>query len=344
MILNSTKLGYGICDWCGKEFKREKKISGRGYKERKFCSVECENAHHRKMSEDRYGWGICKVCGKKFKKQRKASGYYSNSVFCSSNCKNKYADEKYPNRIKYCRFCGKRVDIVFRKNGEDRHYDISDFCNRECENNYYREIFGRLNCKMCGKLFYRECYVNSKGYKEYKRDRFSFYCKDCQQKLPKGYSKAELEFAKLLTDNNIQFDLREYRIDNFWYDFKISNFNILIDLNPSYTHSTEDTIFGSGKNRTYHYDRVETAVREGFLYICIWDWSDVDYKLGIIRQGIEKGKDYKFELVFHKQPKLIYNLKDTNKIFETKPKDNNVYLPIYNCGDYMYKNICDVLN
>lgn len=338
--IENKKYGWGKCEYCGKLFQKEKKLSGRGYKERKFCSVDCENKHHRKISEQNYGYGTCVVCGKTFKKERTKS-YYSGSMFCSEECRNQYADEKYPNRVVYCAYCGKRTPLKSygSKNGS---YINVKFCDSECENKYYKEVYGKKQCKQCGKDFYVPTYINNRGQREYKRGFIFNYCDECRQKLPRT-SENEQDFALILQQNNIDYDRQEFRIDNFYYDFHITNFNILIDVNPSFTHTTKESFMNKGKSKNYHYDRLETAAKAGYLYICVWDWSNISSIINILKQAMVMKT--KYELQEHKQPKLLYCKKTTgelvteNEALSYAGSDSYYYLPIYNCGRYKYKNL-----
>lgn len=340
------KYAWATCEYCGKTFKREKKSSGRGYKEKKFCSVECENKHHRQLSEEQHGWQTCKNCGKIFKKDRVKSGYYSFTTFCSEDCKNEYADKKYPSRVAYCLYCGKRTPLKPYGNKNGSYLNVK-FCNIDCEQKYYKEIYGKTKCKKCGIDFYRPTYINYRGYREYKRGFYYNYCENCRKDIPRGgMSEAEFNFALLLQQNNIEYDKQEFRLENFYYDFHIINFNILIDINPSYTHTVKETCLGKGKDKLYHYNRLETAAKQGYLYICVWDWSDVTGILQILKQLMKTNTKYK--LKSHDQPKLTYSLKDTNRtiseseyydLIKEDRKNEEYYLPVYDCGKYCYEGL-----
>lgn len=336
------KYAWTNCEYCGKKFKREKKISGRGYKDRKFCSIDCENKHHRQISEEKYGWGICIVCNKKFKQNRVNSGYYSFTQFCSKECKNKYADIKYPNRIVYCAYCGKRTPLkpYGTKKGS---YITVKFCNSDCEQKYYAEVYGKKKCINCGKDFNRPIYIDYRGQREYKRGFVFDYCDDCRKNIPRKTSEAEYNFSLALQENKIDYDSQEFRIEDFYYDFHITNFNILIDINPSFTHTIKPNFINIGKDKDYHYNRLETAAKHGYLYICVWDWSDITDIIKILKQVMKDNKKYK--LKSHEQPKLLYNIKDTNKLVSEKEyldyigKDSYYCLPVYNCGKYIYEDL-----
>lgn len=93
-------------------------------------------------------------------------------------------------------------------------------------------------------------------------------------------SKPNLDFAKLLEDNNIDYQ-REFCIDRKGFDFKVGN--ILIEIDPTATHNTKWSPFTedhvSRTHSGYHKEKSKIAQNAGYRCIHIWDW---DNKLGII--------------------------------------------------------------
>ena len=89
-------------------------------------------------------------------------------------------------------------------------------------------------------------------------------------------SKINQNFAKLLKDNNIEFE-QEFVIKNKSYDFKINN--TLIEINPTYTHnSTVGPYIKNHKcnslNKDYHLNKFKLAQENGYHCIHVWDWDD----------------------------------------------------------------------
>ena len=89
-------------------------------------------------------------------------------------------------------------------------------------------------------------------------------------------SKTNQRFAKLLKENNIEFE-QEFNIKNKSYDFKIGN--ALIEINPTYTHnSTIGAWFGNNQDnplsKTYHLEKSQLAKENGFHCVHIFDWDD----------------------------------------------------------------------
>lgn len=97
-------------------------------------------------------------------------------------------------------------------------------------------------------------------------------------------SKVNKEFSDILNSNNIQNEL-EYYIGNNSYDLRVNN--ILIEINPSYTHnSTYDAVLSytvlKAKNRDYHLDKSKLAEEHGFQCIHVFDWDDKDKIINLL--------------------------------------------------------------
>lgn len=340
--------GWGTCEQCGQKFKLEKKLSGRGYKQKKFCSIECEALRHKETSaafHEQKGdkFGICLECGKKFE-QAWIGNQYSKSSFCSEECRAAYADKKYPNRVKYCRFCGKRVPLKFSTIKKGR-YDISDYCSDECREAFARETNGKALCLHCGKLFYREAFIDPRGHRDYKKGFRYKYCPDCRKNIPARTSQVEQEFYERMLKEGINCDVQEYNINHYYYDFKVTNFNILIDLNPSFTHCIEENYLNQGKAMDYHYRRAETAAGMEFFYICVWDWSDLDKVVALIKQLVENSTSKTTYTIKSHEPqrKLFYKEGESTPILNGIQKPDESYYTIYDCGTYSYAGYEDII-
>lgn len=77
---------------------------------------------------------------------------------------------------------------------------------------------------------------------------------------------------------------REYSIPGtrYIYDFLVGE-NILIEINPTASHNSTRTFRNYGREikRTYHYDKSENAIRNGFQCIHVFDWDDC-YKIAYL--------------------------------------------------------------
>lgn len=92
-------------------------------------------------------------------------------------------------------------------------------------------------------------------------------------------SNVNRHFAEYIKDNfNIDSEF-EFRINRSSYDLHILNSDILIELNPTYTHnSTVGPIFGNNQksplNFDYHLSKTKLAQSNNYHCIHIFDWDD----------------------------------------------------------------------
>ena len=158
-------------------------------------------------------------------------------------------------------------------------------------------------------------------------------------------SKYNRAFGKMLEDINLKFTY-EFRIEDKSYDFHILNTDILIELNPTYTHNTVGNHWGNGVSISYHYDKYKLAKDAGYRCIQVWDWDDIGKVLSLLSpkttiyarkcklQGIDKKTVKAFEDTYHLQNNckgqiVCYGLYYENELVEImtfgKPRYNNNY-------------------
>ena len=155
----------------------------------------------------------------------------------------------------------------------------------------------------------RQTMIKKYGYNSYMespefRKNFSKY-----NNTFKTISKINLKFSKFLNSNNIGNEL-EFSILNMNYDIHILDTNILIEINPTYTHnSTKRAQFlkrSQPKDKYYHYNRTKLALENGYICIHKFDWMSNDEILKLIK-NINKYE------IKQGQPRLHwYNMKTKN--------------------------------
>ena len=109
----------------------------------------------------------------------------------------------------------------------------------------------------------------------------------CLSANNKTISKVNKKFSELLKQNNIDNEL-EFHINKNSYDIHIINTNILIELNPTYTHnSTIGPIFKNiqicPKDKNYHLNKTKLAEEDDYHCIHIWDWDNWDKIINIFK-------------------------------------------------------------
>lgn len=90
-------------------------------------------------------------------------------------------------------------------------------------------------------------------------------------------SRPNLRFAKKLDLVNIAYD-REFPLENYSYDFRITNSNILVEINPTVTHNTVCSPFRNDNliTKDYHLTKSKLANKYNYHCIHIFDWDDMD--------------------------------------------------------------------
>ena len=102
--------------------------------------------------------------------------------------------------------------------------------------------------------------------------------KHVQDSNGKQISRSNKEFVELLeasgiTDSQFEFSLKKYS-----YDIKIGD--ILIEINPSYTHNSTVGLYFHGKHlepkdKDYHFNKTKFATESGYRCIQVWDWDEI---------------------------------------------------------------------
>lgn len=81
------------------------------------------------------------------------------------------------------------------------------------------------------------------------------------------------KFSELLNQHNISHDMELFK-EGKWFDFILEDQNIVIEINPSYTHSIEKNHWGTCASETDQLDKTLLANKYGLRCIHIWDWDN----------------------------------------------------------------------
>lgn len=264
------------CGRCGKVKPVSEFDFSRDYGYQSFCK-DCKKIHHKqspKYEPQQTGTKVCSCCG-----QEKDINEFSTNAnskdgranHCRS-CISKYdASRTFSIQMegtKFCPRCKQELPItdfgVARGNPTGRFY-----CCKECAIKFSNKIVNK-HCKVCGAEF--------KGRLE--KDK---YCPECKKKQD-THSEPEWEFIHILEKYNIEYEC-EYNLENtFWFDFYLPEYNILVDINPTYSHSAIKTAYDA-KRKYYHWDRRKLAKQNSYNCICIWDWDDKEAIIKAIKDN-----------------------------------------------------------
>lgn len=159
---------------------------------------------------------------------------------------------------------------------------------------------------------------------------YYYLSKEARDKNTFTISKINKEIAKILNDNNIETEF-EFVIDKYSYDLHILNTNILMEINPSYTHnSTVGARFSKFEKeplaKDYHFNKTILARDNNYRCIHIWDWDDIDKIVAMLKS---KERLFARKLVCKEVP-----LKDTNEFLNNYHLQNTCKGQIIRLGLY----------
>lgn len=263
-----------VCRHCGKTFEP--------HSESAFCSQECYTKYEFAQthgSDSEQPMGVCKCCGKTFPLPKDKNGRYNKDVmFCSSECGTKQYFIEHPLPDRYCATCGK---LLVRGDNED----LGNFKRRKYCNN--------PECRREGQVakFIHTCM---------ERYGVPFSCLLRQASEAEGttkVSKTNREFAAILEEVGIKSKLDEIVLGIYSYDLWLEGTNILLEINPTYTHN----VYGNHYNNwtydegliTKHLDKTNVAQENGYRCIHVWQWDDWNK---IVKLLLPKGKVYARQL------------------------------------------------
>lgn len=326
------------CIVCGKTFLPEYLEKSKRFSKTNFCSKDCEKEYYDKNRQSKIK---CSYCGKEFLRPRSTNGKgFQNIKYCSDTCRQSAESSKITKR--YCINCNKELPILYTSSG---HISKTKFCNSACEKEYYDKTkLKEKTCLYCGKRFKPLRLDNGKLSQ-------SNYCSDdcwmkgtnknfkstCQEKYGVDYpvllkevkeaqgniiSKLNTRFCKELSKHNINYSL-EYIINDLSYDIAIQDKNILIEINPTYTHTVLGNHYNNFKYNEkfeqYHINKTNIALNNGYRCINVWDWDNWDKIISLLTP---KQKLYARKL----------QLKEITK------QEANVFLNMYHLQESCYGN------
>ena len=125
-------------------------------------------------------------------------------------------------------------------------------------------------------------------------------------------SKINQQIAATLHDTyNVETEF-EYYLSGKWFDLHVLGTNIVIEIDPSYTHSIVSNHWSEGKDKNYHLSRTQLAENAGYRCIHVFEWDDPG-KIGAMLQSKEKiyARNCSLKCL---QPKQVRNFINNNHL------------------------------
>lgn len=76
-----------------------------------------------------------------------------------------------------------------------------------------------------------------------------------------------------MTSNNIKF-VSEYRVKDKFFDIFVPGYNLLIDVNPTVSHTTRRIARANKVDIMYHSNRTDFANNNGYRLLHVFQWDD----------------------------------------------------------------------
>ena len=291
-----------VCRGCGKEFRTnspQKQFCDRQhyfpcpvcgtyvkYKYRDFtreapcCSNECK--HELRVSK--MAPKICSICGEPF---IATSGV---STICSKD------------HYRPCEICGKEF-LITRE-----HRDVTT-CSSECSKEKTRRFYqikyhadhpmqnpevqkhhqaameakhGAAHALQVNKFMKKQQETVVQTNMERHGVPYACMLPQCTESQGKIISGPNLKARSYLESLGLRCSL-EKRIDNFSYDIVVESIKTVIEIDPTYTHSTINTHWKSSVTPDYHLRKTEVAAEQGYRCIHIFDWEDTHKILDMLK-------------------------------------------------------------
>lgn len=227
------------------------------------CSYACRVKKTQATSMKKYG---CKAPGNNPEARKKASDTMMKTLGVPYAMMSKDVKEKSEQTLtaKYgVDNAGKSNEVIEKRKqtNKERYGDTMPFNRPECYEKQHQTIMKKYGVK----------YASLLPQVQNKQGHVSKINKDIANKLETiGYATS---FEKY--------------IEGKYFDIELIDKNILIEINPSYTHAAVDHYNLKAVPPEYHQYKTQLANDHGYQCIHIWDWDDVNMIVNQLKPKIQ---------------------------------------------------------
>nr|DAX72798.1 MAG TPA: endonuclease-like protein [Caudoviricetes sp.] len=280
----------------------------------------------------------CEICGKEF---FSICNKHKYSTKCSKKCKNIYTNKMTQKGL-------------LKKYGVNAAMKVKEIANKNHKNQIEKfGCLGFNTQKQKDTMFIKYGVENNFGRKDVKEKIFSedsnkrrvdSIRKTCEKhgvewmsKTPAVKQKISETRFKKINSGEINFQ-QISKINLWWKDFldftswelekpifgdgrtvdlfaEVNGIKLAIEINPTITHSYDETFFGKCLEKNYHLNRSLEAASKNIHMIHVWDWNDKEKMKSFIRSKLKLDKI--------KIQESHYELKEISQ------KDANIFLEKY---------------
>lgn len=114
--------------------------------------------------------------------------------------------------------------------------------------------------------------------------KFGVQLPQCKDKLKGKKSMTNMRFGEELSSLGFKPEY-EYELDGKSYDIFLSDINVLLEVDPTYTHNIKGNHWvRDGLDINYHVEKTAIAESAGFRCIHIFDWDNTNMVISLIQQ------------------------------------------------------------
>lgn len=95
-------------------------------------------------------------------------------------------------------------------------------------------------------------------------------CKELQESIILAINR---KFGEILEDHNIEYSYKK-RMDSKSFDIFVPSSNVVIEIDPTYTHNVIGDHWGNKLDERYHLEKTMLAENDGHRCIHVFDWDD----------------------------------------------------------------------
>lgn len=106
---------------------------------------------------------------------------------------------------------------------------------------------------------------------------------ECRESSAAVISKINRAVADKLNAVGLECELDKVKINRFSYDIHILNTNILLEIDPTYTHNGVGNHWDkNGLPAKYHLEKTMLAIENGYRCIHVFDWDNLDKVIKLV--------------------------------------------------------------
>ena len=169
---------------------------------------------------------------------------------------------------------------------------IKDTVERKTNRNFSEVVYETM------RKGYKEKYGDKEGFAEKNtsekiskvvKEKYGvpFYCMtdECRELNKRTISKRNKEFASKVKLLGYNVGLDTIKLENYSYDVCLENEKILIEVDPTFTHNSTVNVYGKEpRDKFYHLNKTQVAIKNGYRCIHVWDWEDESKILSLIEK------------------------------------------------------------